>query len=83
VATWLTSSRSTLAFLTILTERGPLIRRRMAAIPFNTAEGQNALLSLTTGISNTAIGFDALINTTIGNKQHGHWFFSRRQQHNR
>src|SRR4029453_14532787 len=39
----------------------------------NTAEGQDALLSLTTGTDNTAIGFDALnanttggVNTAIG-----------------
>ena len=32
----------------------------------NTAEGQNALLSLTTGTDNTAIGFNALINNTTG-----------------
>jgi hypothetical protein len=33
----------------------------------NTAEGDNALFSLTTGQNNTAIGFDALIdNTTAG-----------------
>jgi endosialidase-like protein len=33
---------------------------------FNTAEGDNALLSNTTGNENTAIGFDALINNTTG-----------------
>ena len=32
----------------------------------NTAEGQDALFSLTTGGSNTAIGFDALFHNTIG-----------------
>ncbi len=32
----------------------------------NTAEGQNALLSLTTGINNTAIGFQALYSDTAG-----------------
>src|SRR5215475_8844603 len=31
-----------------------------------TAEGDNALLDLTTGVHNTAIGFDALANTTTG-----------------
>jgi Chaperone of endosialidase len=38
----------------------------------NTAEGQNALFSLTTGIDNTAVGFDALFhNTTGGNNTAG------------
>src|SRR5258708_7750024 len=32
----------------------------------NTAEGQNALLSLTTGTYNTAVGFLALRNNTAG-----------------
>jgi hypothetical protein len=32
----------------------------------NTAEGDNALLNLTTGIDNTAIGFDALQSNTTG-----------------
>src|ERR1700730_17715467 len=31
-----------------------------------TAEGANALLSLTTGIDNTAVGFGALFHTTTG-----------------
>lgn len=33
----------------------------------NTAEGQNALLSLTTGTYNTAVGFDSLVLNTAGN----------------
>jgi Chaperone of endosialidase len=33
----------------------------------NTAEGLNALASLTTGIYNTAIGFDALLSNATGN----------------
>src|SRR5947207_111008 len=33
---------------------------------FNTAEGDNALQSLTSGTSNTAIGFDALVSNTTG-----------------
>jgi hypothetical protein len=33
----------------------------------NTAEGDNALFSLTTGVGNTAIGEDALFNNTTGN----------------
>src|SRR5437868_4865054 len=32
----------------------------------NTAEGDNALLNLTTGASNTANGFSALVNNTTG-----------------
>ena len=32
----------------------------------NTAEGDDALFSLTTGVSNTAIGFDALFSNTTG-----------------
>ena len=32
----------------------------------NTAEGENALFSLTTGVQNTAIGFQALFNNTTG-----------------
>ncbi len=33
---------------------------------FNTAEGTNALFSLTSGVANTAIGFDALFRNTTG-----------------
>ena len=33
----------------------------------NTAEGQNALLSLTSGTYNTAVGFSSLKSNTIGN----------------
>jgi hypothetical protein len=32
----------------------------------NTAEGEDALFSLTTGVRNTATGFDALFNNTTG-----------------
>ena len=32
----------------------------------NTAEGQDALFSLTTGPNNTAVGFDALYSNTVG-----------------
>src|SRR6266516_3201444 len=34
---------------------------------FNTAEGQNALFSLTTGIANTAVGWFSLKSNTEGN----------------
>jgi hypothetical protein len=33
---------------------------------FNTAEGDDALFSLTTGVTNTAIGFEALFSNTMG-----------------
>src|SRR5207302_2748474 len=33
---------------------------------FNTAEGDDALFSLTTGFDNTAIGFNALFSNTTG-----------------
>src|SRR5437764_7904985 len=33
---------------------------------FNTAEGTNALFSLTTGVNNTANGFQALFSNTTG-----------------
>jgi hypothetical protein len=38
---------------------------------FNTAEGEDALFSLTTGINNTAVGFEALFNTVKGNNNTG------------
>jgi hypothetical protein len=34
----------------------------------NTAEGQNALQSLTSGVWNTALGYQALFNDTTGNQ---------------
>ena len=33
----------------------------------NTAEGENALFSLASGLDNTALGFDALVSNTAGN----------------
>src|SRR5437899_908155 len=33
----------------------------------NTAEGDDALFSLTTGLDNTALGFDSLFSNTAGN----------------
>ena len=37
-------------------------------VNFNTAEGDNALLSLTNGSFNSAVGFDALLSNTTGNQ---------------
>ena len=39
--------------------------------PGNTAEGQNALLSLTSGTYNTAVGFSSLRSLTGGNYNTG------------
>ena len=52
----------------------------------NTAEGQNALLNLTTGGYNTAVGFLSLQSDTTGQLKHGdrRWdagIQRRRQQH--
>ena len=38
----------------------------------NTAEGKNALFSLTSGGFNTAVGFFSLRSNTTGQLQHGH-----------
>ena len=38
----------------------------MAAPGFNTAEGQNALFNLTTGVKNTAVGWLSLWSDTDG-----------------
>src|SRR2546423_15660246 len=38
----------------------------------NTAEGDNALFSLTTGVGNTAMGFNALRSDTTGNYNTAH-----------
>ena len=40
---------------------------------FNTAEGQNALLHLTTGTANTALGWVSLENVTAGSFNTGCW----------
>ena len=40
---------------------------------FNTAEGQNALFSLTTGTANTAVGWFSLYSDTHGQLQHRYW----------
>jgi hypothetical protein len=65
----------------------------------NTAEGQNALLSLTTGGYNTAVGFFSVRNNTEGSfntatgagtllansadENTGHWRWSALKQHHR
>jgi len=49
----------------------------------NTAEGQDALFSLTTGISNTAIGFQALYNSTDGYSNPASGYVALFQQHDR
>src|SRR5437762_3578814 len=36
-------------------------------VNFNTAEGYNALYSLTTGVNNTAVGYEVLLANTTGN----------------
>jgi hypothetical protein len=51
-----------------------LLQKEQAVVPapdggypnFNTAEGQNALLSLTTGLANTAIGWSCLLTDSTG-----------------
>src|SRR5450432_3335874 len=40
----------------------------------NTAEGDSALLSLTTGFDNTAVGFDALLSNTTGGENTANGF---------
>jgi hypothetical protein len=50
------------------TQAAPLTPDPGGPLPVsNTADGQNALLSITTGIHNTAIGFDSLLSLTDGN----------------
>jgi len=43
---------------------------------FNTAEGTDALFSLTTGVNNTAVGFDALYHNTAGSHNTANGFAS-------
>jgi hypothetical protein len=47
---------------------------------FNTAEGEDALFSLTTGFNNTAVGFQALFSNVKGNNNTGVGWFAL--QHN-
>jgi hypothetical protein len=49
----------------------------------NTAEGTNALLNLTSGINNTAVGAGALLQNTTGGFNVGDWFWGACQQHQR
>jgi hypothetical protein len=67
-----TSMRSALTILTFLCFAAP---KAQAVVPppdggypgFNTAEGQNALFSLTTGAANTAVGWFSLFSNAEGN----------------
>jgi len=67
--------RSALLFISLLIACFGLSPKIQAVVPApdggyprgNTAEGENALFSLTTGTTNTAVGFQALFNNTIGN----------------
>ena len=49
----------------------------------NTAEGQTALLGLTTGSYNTAVGFFSLRSDTHRSAQHGYWGWDAPCQHGR
>ena len=55
-----TSHRARASLLRFYPERKRLSRRPTEAIRLNTAEGQKALFSLTTGSGNTAVGWDSL-----------------------
>ena len=65
-------SLSSIVFVLVWFAIAPLVR---AVVPapdggypgFNTAEGQNALFSLTTGAANTAVGWYSLFSNTEGN----------------
>ena len=57
----------TLGCFGISPQRERLFHHRTEAIQLQTrAEGEDALFSLTTGVDNTAIGFNALISNTAG-----------------
>jgi len=65
---------TTLAFawLTLLPKAQAVVPAPDGGYPGdNTAEGTNALFSLTTGVENTAIGFNSLLNLTIGSSNTG------------
>jgi hypothetical protein len=64
----------------------------------NTAEGQNALLSLTSGVYNTGVGIFSLLSNSTGKfntgvgagvllantgQQYGHWRWGALKQHHR
>ncbi len=68
------TARRSLLLIPLLLACFPLLPRAQAVVPApdggypgnNTAEGTNALFSLTTGINNTAVGANALLKTTDG-----------------
>ena len=54
-------------------ERRRRSRHQTEAIPgFNTAEGNNALQNLTTGVGNTAVGWFSLFSEHYRQLEHGH-----------
>ena len=68
-------SLSSIVFVLVWFAIAPLVR---AVVPapdggypgFNTAEGQNALFNLTTGVGNTAVGWFSLWSDSDGQLQH-------------
>ena len=71
-------SLSSVVFVLVWFAIAPLVR---AVVPapdggypgFNTAEGQNALFNLTTGVGNTAVGWFSLWSNADGQLQHRCW----------
>ena len=64
-------SLSSVVFVLVWFAIAPLVRAVVPApdggyLNFTTAEGQNALLSLTTGVANTAVGWSSLWSNTDG-----------------
>ena len=71
-------SLSSIVFVLVWFAIAPLVR---AVVPapdggypgFSTAEGQNALFNLTTGVGNTAVGWFSLWGNAEGSLQHRSW----------